>query len=150
VENWENNCKMYSIKEIAERLEISEMTVRRRIQRGEISAVKALGPYGEQWMIPADQLPDAVTTDMEVIPVNRQASVEELRAAFAHELREARRAMVADIRDEIREETDELKEQVNQLDRTIQKSIKERDDKLMFVIRAIQEREQRKWWRRLW
>lgn len=47
-----NNSDCYSIKEFAEALGVSRLTISRRIQSGEISAVK----IGRNWKIPKTEL----------------------------------------------------------------------------------------------
>jgi excisionase family DNA binding protein len=109
----EKTRKMYTIKEVAQRLEINEMTVRRRIQKGEIKAEKIKGAYGDQWMIPADQFTDLATQDIAVVPVTRQISVAELQAAFAHQIIEMRQAIVAEVKADVKTEVDGLRAELN-------------------------------------
>src|SRR5665648_132197 len=54
-----------SIEQVAEQLGISTATVRRRIKKGEVEAVKRPGPYGDQYYIPSKE----VTTAQEITDV---------------------------------------------------------------------------------
>jgi len=61
-----------TIKEAAERLGISERTVRRRIKEGSLSAELRLGQYGQQYFIKADviETAQAITDVVEVKKVH--------------------------------------------------------------------------------
>lgn len=49
----------YTLKEAAEVLGVSEMTVRRRVKRGELKAKKVVGKYGEEYRI--EVLPEGLS-----------------------------------------------------------------------------------------
>jgi|SRR5690625_1049955 len=54
-----------SIKDTAERMGVSDKTIRRWIQDGKLQAEKMNGPYGEQWFIAASE----VATAQEILDV---------------------------------------------------------------------------------
>lgn len=76
-----------SIEQAAALLEVSPTTVRRRIRKGELKAEKQLGPYGEQYYIPNEEVNTAqMITD--VVPVVRQLDVRELAEAISLVIRQ--------------------------------------------------------------
>jgi excisionase family DNA binding protein len=70
-----------TIGEAAERLRVSEQTIRRRIRSGELQATQVNSPGGFQWMV---DLPDSPTVD-NPSPDNQSLRelVDELRARVA-------------------------------------------------------------------
>ena len=64
----------YTIKEVAEILEVSKSTVRRRIKSGKIKAHKEKSPYGEQYFIPADEI-DQPTVENEILEFKQHNKV---------------------------------------------------------------------------
>src|SRR5665648_1296554 len=88
-----------SIEQVAEQLGTSTATVRRRIKKGEVEAVKRPGPYGDQYYIPSKE----VTTAQEMTDVvlcDRKFNAQEL-AGF--------------IRLAIRRENEELHQEIKEL-----------------------------------
>ena len=76
-----------TIKEAAERLGISERTVRRRIKEGSLSAELRLGQYGQQYFIKADVIETAqAITD--VVEVKKVHDGQALSLAIVKALRE--------------------------------------------------------------
>ena len=59
----------YTIKEVAELLDVSTSTVRRRIRNVKIDAEKRETTYGEKYFIPAEQFDDVATIENEVVEV---------------------------------------------------------------------------------
>ncbi len=149
-----------TIDEAAERLGVSSDTVRRRIKRGELRAEKRKGPYGECWMIPESEIKTAqVITD--VIPVTRQVSIPDLVTAITAKVTEAlteelagTRAAIEDLIEKesrIRAEIEALREELaatREIQERIERSIEERDKRLMEALRGLTEK-RRPWWRRL-
>lgn len=105
MENWLN------IGQVAEILEVSKDTVRRRIKSGEIEAEKRLGKNGEQWMIDGDKLQKAMQ-EIEVVPVSRAVSVAELEQAM-------RKAIAAAVSEAVNAEVAPLHEQMEKMAETI-------------------------------
>jgi excisionase family DNA binding protein len=105
--------KELTIKQCAEVLGVSTQTIRRRIEKGELLARKEVTDVSERWLIQADQL-NAATTDIEVIPVNRQLSVVEIQQAI-------QQVVAATVTSTIQAETVELKEQIYNLEEQVDK-----------------------------
>jgi len=70
-----------TIDQVADLLECSKDTVRRRIKSGEIDAEKRIGNYGLQWMVDADKF-NKVMQVVDAVPVTRSVSVAELEQAM--------------------------------------------------------------------
>ena len=67
-----------SIEQVAEQLGISAATVRRRIKKGEMKAIKRPGPYGDQYYIPSNEVSSTAQEITDVVPVVRQFNAQEL------------------------------------------------------------------------
>lgn len=79
-----------SVEEAARRLGLSSITVRRRLRRGQLEAVKIETPQGHQWLVQladdggqADQAPDHAATDQATTPPIEQVPATD---ALAREL----------------------------------------------------------------
>lgn len=105
--------KELTIKQCAEVLGVSTQTIRRRIEKGELLARKEVTDVNERWLIQADQL-NAATTNIDVIPVNRQLSVVEIQQAI-------QQVVAATVTSTIQAETVELKEQIYNLEEQVDK-----------------------------
>jgi excisionase family DNA binding protein len=105
--------KELTIKQCAEVLGVSTQTIRRRIEKGELLARKEVTDVNERWLIQADQL-NAATTNIDVIPVNRQLSVGEIQQAI-------QQVVAATVTSTIQAETVELKEQIYNLEEQVDK-----------------------------
>jgi excisionase family DNA binding protein len=79
--------KELTIEQVAELLSCSKDTVRRKIKKGEITAIKRTGAYGDQFFIPEESLNLAMEIH-EVIPVERNLSVQDFTSALDNVLRE--------------------------------------------------------------
>lgn len=74
--------KELTIEQVAELMNCSKDTVRRKIKKGEITAVKRTdGPYGDQYFINENDLNIAMEIH-EVIPVERNLSVQDFTKAL--------------------------------------------------------------------
>jgi len=74
--------KELTIEQVAELMNCSKDTVRRKIKKGEITAVKRTdGPYGDQYFINENDLNIAMEIH-EVIPVERNLSVQDFAKAL--------------------------------------------------------------------
>lgn len=69
--------KSLTISEAAERLGVSDATVRRRIKSGSLKADLKPGPYGEQFYIDPDEIKTAIEVQY-VIPVKQEVGLKEL------------------------------------------------------------------------
>ena len=68
---------LLTIPEAAERLGVSDATIRRRIKDGSLKANKMPGPFGEQFFINSDDLNVAIEY-VNVVPVKHEFGVKEL------------------------------------------------------------------------
>lgn len=74
--------KELTIEQVAQLMNCSKDTVRRKIKKGEITAVKRTdGPYGDQYFINENDLNIAMEIH-EVIPVERNLSVQDFATAL--------------------------------------------------------------------
>jgi excisionase family DNA binding protein len=134
------NADYFSIEQAAERLGVSSATVRRRIRRGEIQAVKQPGPYGEQYYIPADEINTAQMIT-NVVPVVKQLDALELAETIGAAIRKEN--------EELRQEMRELRQQLADLKKVQEEREQERDFRIVAQIRAVMEEKKQPWWTRL-
>ena len=66
--------RLMTIDEVAQSLGVTKTTIRRRIKRGEVRAVKKMGPYGEQYYVPESEV-KTIREVTDVLPVTRQISL---------------------------------------------------------------------------
>ena len=83
--------EFYTIKQAAEILNVNPATIRRRIKSGELKAVLIEGVYGNQYMIPTEQInpstqPIAYT---DVVQTTRQITMSELEGVISHSIQRA-------------------------------------------------------------
>ncbi len=121
-----------SINEAAQRLGVSPATVRRRVLKGELTAVKGPGPYGEQYYIPAEEVNTAQNI-VDVVQVTRQLSPKELFA------------LLAQANESLKTEVQELRQEVGELRRILEN----RDIQLVREIRQLMAEKRRPWWARI-
>ena len=140
----------YSIAEAAELLGLSRKTVRRRIHRGELPAELVDGPYGQQYIIPAEAINTAQQI-IDVVKVERTTDPRTLALAIVQALETRDR----DLQDEVVQ----LRQQVTELTETLesyQQREEERDRWLVEELRrALDDRQEqgrakRRWWRWPW
>ena len=129
--------KEYTIKEVAELLDISTSTVRRRIKSGELAAEKKSSPYGKQYFIKGENL-DIAASENEVIElkqINKPVSVDDLLDKLLEKSEQQNREIVDqaknEIKDTITEQQKTIKELANQLEKMQQQQneIKQRQNK---------------------
>jgi excisionase family DNA binding protein len=65
---------LMTLDEAAQSLGVTKATIRRRIKRGELHAIKKVGPYGEQYFVPRNEI-SAVQEVTDVVPVTRQVNL---------------------------------------------------------------------------
>lgn len=65
---------LMTLDEAAQSLRVAKATIRRRIKRGELHAIKKMGPYGEQYFVPRNEISTAQEVT-DVIPVTRQVNL---------------------------------------------------------------------------
>lgn len=90
------NQKTYSVKEVANILGVSEKTVRKRIKLGKIKAEIVNGPYGDQYMIAADQF-NAAEEVFDVVSVKKEYDLQELSFALKNYLEEERTTILSEL-----------------------------------------------------
>jgi excisionase family DNA binding protein len=95
-----------SIKEAAQRLGVDPMTIRRRIKKGELTAELQPGAYGNQYMIPEDEIRKQPKEVTDVIKVTRQITVQEIACVFDTIIEKH----TAPLKEEIRQLREELAE----------------------------------------
>ena len=65
---------LMTLDEAAQSLGVTKTTIRRRIKRGELHAIKKIGPYGEQYFVPRNEI-STVQEVTDVVPVTRQVNL---------------------------------------------------------------------------
>lgn len=122
--------KEYTIKEVAEALEKSKSTIRRKIKSGEIKATKKKTRYGETYFIPANEIkhPNMV---QDVVEFENKLSKNELIQAIREVAGTGGNLPVEmkDTLEKLKEEQQEIKEQ--------QKQLNEKYDKLLQEIQRL-------------
>ena len=99
-----------TIDEAAQSLGVTKTTIRRRIKRGEFRAIKKMGPYGDQYFIPADEI-KTVREVTDVMPVTRQLNLLTLSDAVEQAIVSANEPF----KREILERMDDLQSQITAL-----------------------------------
>jgi len=129
-----------SIEQVAEQLGISTATVRRRIKKGELEAVKRPGPYGDQYYIPSNE----VTTAQEitdVVPVVRHFNAQELAGFISLAIRKEN--------DDLHQEIKELRQELAKFKQDQEEKAQDRDNRIVAQIRDLMEQKKQPWWKRL-
>jgi len=153
---------LITLREVAERLGVSLITVRRMVKDGRLKAELRDGPRGPCYYVDESEIQTAQEL-VDVVPVSRPVSVEALADAVA----DAVAARIADIvstrvqetleasaeeQARTRAEMEALRQELaasREAQERIERSIEERDRKLMEVLRELTERKKRPWWRRI-
>jgi len=138
----------YTIKEVAQALDISERTVRRRIKSGEIRAEKKPGPFGEQWMIPIEELEASYSVE-DVVQLQRPLTPAKLQQVLMQALEERDQRLQEQLSD-LQKAVDELVLVLERQEKARREWVEKRDRELMELVRQLQEERQdrRPWWRR--
>lgn len=104
------NENLVSVKEAAELLGISDKTVRRKIQKGELKAELMDSPYGKQYFIPKDQI-NVAQNIIDVIQVKKEYSVQDLAISLAGYFQERDAKLILTM-DTLRQDNEDLKNQL--------------------------------------
>lgn len=131
--------KGYTISEAADLLGLSTKTIRRRIKQGEIPATLEPGPYGDQYIIPAEAI-DTAQQIVDVVRVDRPTDPMTLALAITQAMDERDKGL--------QDEIAQLRRQVE----TLTEALQERDRQLVEQLReALDEQRTAKkpWWQRL-
>jgi len=125
-----------SIEQVAEQLGISTATVRRRIKKGELQAVKRSGPYGNQYYISSSE----VTTAQEirdVVPVVRQFNAQELVGYISLAIRKEN--------EDLHQEIKELRQELTKFTQYQEEKAKDRDAWIVVQLRELTD-QKKPWW----
>ena len=143
-----------TIEQASELLGVSKDTVRRRIRKGELNAIKRVGPYGDQFFIDESEL-DIATEIKEVIPIVRNLSLQDFSRTMENVLETAICTAIAPMQQQIdtlatenKALLDEL-QAIKQEQQRIEQNKESRDAELMQNIRLIQEQQKKVWWKKL-
>lgn len=131
----------FSVEEAASRLGISSATVRRRIRKGELKAVKEQGHYGEQYYIPIEEVNTAQTTP-DIVPLVKPP-------LDPIELDEKISAAVRRESEELRQEIRGLRQELADLEKQQEERAQEQGGWIIAQIRTVLEEKKRPWWSRL-
>ncbi len=142
--------KGLTIEQASELLGVSKDTIRRRIKKGELNAVKRVGVYGEQFFIDEAEL-DIATEIKDVIPIVRNLSLQD----FSRTLEIAIGSAIAPLQQQIEGLATENKalmdelQTIKQEQERIEQNKQSRDEELMKNIRQIQDQQQKSWWKKI-
>lgn len=132
-------AEFLSIEQVAEQLGISTATVRRRIKRGDMEAIKRPGPYGDQYYIPSNE----VTTAQEitdVVPVDRKFNAQELAGFISLAIRKEN--------EDLHREIKELRQELSIFRQEQEEKAQDRDTLIVTQLRNLMEQKKRPWWAR--
>lgn len=128
-----------TIKEAAERLGVSDRTVRRRIKDGSLPAKLKMGQYGQQYFIPVNAI-DTAQTITDVVEVKRVHDAQALSLAIVQALEEQNKAFTDEL-EAMKKEVAASRQEITAL----REELKQRDEKLLELVKA----EKQPWWKRL-
>lgn len=137
-----------SIEQVAQLLNVSKDTVRRRIKIGELVAEKHIGAYGEQWFLPENQF-DTARMIQDVVPVTRSVSVSELQAVMQKALAETVTQAVQEETGKLMEEIKSLKEQLATVQSNTAEHYRLVDERLRQLMETKKEPPKQSLWSRL-
>ena len=157
-----------TIEQASELLGVSKNTVRRKIKAGELTAVKRVGAYGEQFFIDESEI-DVATEIRDVIPVVRNVSLQDFSKALDRALESALGKAIEPLQQQIDtlvtdnkalatqnkvllDELQAIKQEQQRIDQEQQRvelNRQSRDTELMQNIRLIQENQKKAWWKML-
>jgi MerR family copper efflux transcriptional regulator len=128
--------KGYTISEAADLLGLSTKTIRRRIKQGEIPATLEPGPYGDQYIIPAEAI-DTAQQIVDVVRVDRPTDPMTLALVITQALDERDKGL--------QDEIAQLRQQVE----TLTRALDERDRQLVEQLQEALLQDRQPWWKRL-
>jgi hypothetical protein len=132
--------ELVSISQAVTRLGVSEVTIRRRLRKGELKGQKLQTPQGYVWMV---ELPDDVPADIKNGSNGQGESLSELVAALRSQV-EGQQELVDSLQAQVKAQQEELiakNKQIEQLHVLLQQA--------QTALSAPREDHQ-PWWRRLW
>jgi hypothetical protein len=131
--------ELLSIGQAVTRLGVSEVTIRRRLRKGELKGQKRETPQGYVWLI---ELPDDVSEDKKNGSDGEGESLSELVAALRSQV-EGQQELVDSLQAQVKVQQEELiakNKQIEQLHVLLQQA--------QAALPA--PRDNRPWWRRVW
>jgi hypothetical protein len=131
--------ELVSISQAVTRLGVSEVTIRRRLRKGELKGQKRETPQGYVWLI---ELPDDVSEDKKNGSDGEGESLSELVAALRSQV-EGQQELVDSLQAQVKVQQEELiakNKQIEQLHVLLQQA--------QAALPA--PRDNRPWWRRVW
>ena len=132
--------ELVSISQAVTRLGVSEVTIRRRLRKGELKGQKLQTPQGYVWMV---ELPDDVPADIKNGSNRQGESLSELVAALRSQV-EGQQELVDSLQAQVKAQQEELiakNKQIEQLHVLLQQA--------QTALSAPRE-DHHPWWRRLW
>lgn len=135
-----------TIEQVAELLEVSKDTIRRRIKTGEIDAEKRIGAYGLQWMIDSEKINRAMQ-NIDVIPITRAVSVAELEQAMQRTIASAVSSAIQTELQPLKEHIELLNDKLDKQDQSLKQHYQLVDERLRSLHEVKQQT--KSWWKRL-
>jgi hypothetical protein len=132
--------ELVSIGQAVTRLGVSEVTIRRRLRKGELKGQKRQTPQGYVWLI---ELPDDVSEDKKNSDSGEGESLSELVAALRSQV-EGQQELVDSLQAQVKVQQEELaakNKQIEQLHILLQQA--------QAALPVAQEK-QHSWWYKLW
>lgn len=128
----------YTIKEVAEMLEVSSSTVRRRIKEGQIEANKKKSRYGQTYYIPASEIDKAIMQEdvlefKNSVTVSKQEIIKELVEAINSQNKNMIKEAMSNITQKIESQNEQIQEQneaINKLSEKVNKLQEEQNKSL--------------------
>ena len=127
----------YTISEVAQILDVSTSTVRRRIKNGKLKANKRDSVYGPTYFIPQQEINKAVATE-EVALVEQKMSKEDIRKAVVEAINSHNRGLIEGITDNINKKIDKQQQVLEEQQETIKQQT-EAINELTKEVRKIKE-----------
>lgn len=133
------NEEFLTIREAAQILNVSEKTIRRRIQKGELTAELHDSPYGPQYFISKEQINRAYQI-IEAIQVKKEYSLQDLAITLATYMEKRDSALlesVNELKNEVRKLQEENSNLQQQLKSEQEKRLNSISDQLMDLSNKI-------------
>jgi excisionase family DNA binding protein len=89
-----------TLDDVAHSLGVTKTTIRRRIKRGELHAVKKMGSYGDQYFVSRNEI-STVQEVTNVVPVTRQVNLMALSAVIEQAIATANEPLKKELIDRI-------------------------------------------------
>lgn len=139
-----------SVAEAAQMLGVSKKTVERRIGDGKLPAELRPSPYGQAYVIPESAIATATHTVHSVAKI-KEHDLQTIGLALAKVNRDANIDLVNQMQHMVETQNQVITSLVAKVDQLTEQLAKQdnRDEQLMAGIRAIQERNERPWWKKI-